>query len=38
MAWFKEQIKESKTSTADKKDAPDGLWVFKTPKWELYSY
>jgi acetyl-CoA carboxylase carboxyl transferase subunit beta len=30
MAWFKRTDKGIKTSTADKKDAPDGLW-FKTP-------
>jgi acetyl-CoA carboxylase carboxyl transferase subunit beta len=30
MAWFKRTDKGIKTSTAEKKDAPDGLW-FKTP-------
>jgi acetyl-CoA carboxylase carboxyl transferase subunit beta len=30
MAWFKRTDKGIKTSTADKKDTPDGLW-FKTP-------
>ena len=30
MAWFKRTYKGIKTSTAEKKDAPDGLW-FKTP-------
>ena len=30
MAWFKRTHKGIKTSTAEKKDAPDGLW-FKTP-------
>lgn len=30
MAWFKRIDKGIKTSTAEKKDAPDGLW-FKTP-------
>ena len=30
MAWFKRSDKVIKTSTAEKKDAPDGLW-FKTP-------
>jgi acetyl-CoA carboxylase carboxyl transferase subunit beta len=30
MAWFKRTDKGIKTSTAEKKDTPDGLW-FKTP-------
>jgi acetyl-CoA carboxylase carboxyl transferase subunit beta len=30
MAWFKRTDKGIKTSTSEKKDAPDGLW-FKTP-------
>jgi len=30
MTWFKRQIKGILTSTADKKEAPDGLW-FRTP-------
>ncbi len=31
MAWFKRKDAGIKTSTKEKKDAPDGLW-FKTPK------
>lgn len=34
MAWFKRTDKGIKTSTADKKDAPDGLW-FKTPNGSI---
>ncbi len=34
MAWFRRTDKGIKTSTADKKDAPDGLW-FKTPKGNI---
>ena len=34
MAWFKRTDKGIKTSTAEKKDAPDGLW-FKTPKGNI---
>lgn len=31
MAWFKRKTKGILTPTADKKEAPDGLW-YKTPK------
>lgn len=34
MAWFKRTDKGIKTSTAEKKDAPDGLW-FKTPNGNI---
>ena len=34
MAWFKRTDKGIKTSTAEKKDAPDGLW-FKTPNGKI---
>lgn len=34
MAWFKRTDKGIKTSTAEKKDAPDGLW-YKTPKGNI---
>ncbi|WP_291780160.1 acetyl-CoA carboxylase, carboxyltransferase subunit beta [Cecembia sp.] len=34
MAWFKRTDKGIKTSTEEKKDAPDGLW-FKTPKGNI---
>lgn len=34
MAWFKRTDKGIKTSTAEKKDAPDGLW-FKTPNGSI---
>jgi acetyl-CoA carboxylase carboxyl transferase subunit beta len=34
MAWFKRTDKGIKTSTAEKKDAPDGLW-FKTPSGSI---
>lgn len=34
MAWFKRTDKGIKTSTAEKKDSPDGLW-FKTPKGNI---
>jgi acetyl-CoA carboxylase carboxyl transferase subunit beta len=34
MAWFKRTDKGIKTSTEEKKDAPDGLW-FKTPKGSI---
>ncbi|HLU90387.1 MAG TPA: hypothetical protein VKZ51_11185, partial [Cyclobacteriaceae bacterium] len=31
MAWFKRKDAGIKTSTEEKKDAPDGLW-YRTPK------
>lgn len=34
MAWFKRTDKGIKTSTAEKKDTPDGLW-FKTPNGNI---
>jgi len=34
MAWFKRKDAGIKTSTQEKKDAPDGLW-FKTPKGNI---
>lgn len=34
MAWFKRTDKGIKTSTSEKKDAPDGLW-FKTPNGNI---
>src|SRR5690554_5273228 len=34
MAWFKRKDAGIKTSTKEKKDAPDGLW-FKTPKGNI---
>jgi len=34
MAWFKRTDKGIKTSTSEKKDAPDGLW-FKTPSGSI---
>lgn len=34
MAWFKRTDKGIKTSTEEKKDAPDGLW-FKTPNGNI---
>lgn len=34
MAWFKRTDKGIKTSTAEKKDAPDGLW-YKTPNGNI---
>jgi len=34
MAWFKRTDKGIKTSTEEKKDAPDGLW-YKTPKGNI---
>lgn len=34
MAWFKRTDKGIKTSTAEKKDAPDGLW-YKTPNGKI---
>ena len=34
MAWFKRTDKGIKTSTAEKKDAPDGLW-FETPNGNI---
>jgi len=34
MAWFKRQDKGILTKTADKKEAPDGLW-YKTPKGNI---
>lgn len=34
MAWFKRKDAGIKTSTKEKKDAPDGLW-FKTPKGKI---
>ncbi|WP_143962469.1 acetyl-CoA carboxylase, carboxyltransferase subunit beta [Litoribacter populi] len=34
MAWFKRTDKGIKTSTEEKKDAPDGLW-FKTPQGNI---
>jgi acetyl-CoA carboxylase carboxyl transferase subunit beta len=34
MAWFKRKDVGIKTSTKEKKDAPDGLW-FKTPKGKI---
>ncbi len=34
MAWFKRKDAGIKTSTEEKKDAPDGLW-FKTPKGNI---
>jgi acetyl-CoA carboxylase carboxyl transferase subunit beta len=34
MAWFKRKIKGILTPTADKKEAPDGLW-YRTPKGEI---
>ena len=34
MAWFKRQDKGILTKTADKKEAPDGLW-YKTPKGSI---
>jgi acetyl-CoA carboxylase carboxyl transferase subunit beta len=34
MAWFRRKTKGILTPTADKKEAPDGLW-YKTPKGEI---